>query len=96
MCVYSCELIKAHKLVMRQNFYTTDDTAFENRLVWLLSFTEVTIIQTHFDLCLNCLRADISYFLCCMQKRDVCVTPSLIVFQLPAGFPRSWEHAVIG
>ena len=42
MCVYSCELIKAHKLVMRQNFYTTDDTAFENRLVWLLSFTEVT------------------------------------------------------
>ena len=23
-------------------------------------------------------------------------TPSLIVFQRPAGFPRSWEHAVIG
>ena len=44
----------------------------------------------------NCLRADISYFLCCMRKRDVCVTPSLIVFQRPAGFPRSWEHAVIG
>ena len=38
----SCELIKAHKLVMRRNFYTTDDTAFENRLVWFLSFTEVT------------------------------------------------------
>ena len=29
-------------------------------------------------------------------KRDVCVTPSLIVLQRPAGFPRSWEHAVIG
>jgi len=43
-----------------------------------------------------CLRADISYFLCCTQKRDVCVTPSLIVFQRPAGFPRSWEHDVIG
>ena len=43
-----------------------------------------------------CLRADVSYFLCCTRKRDVCVTPSLIVFQRPAGFPRSWEHAVIG
>ena len=29
-------------------------------------------------------------------KRDVCVTPSLIVLQRPAGFPRFWEHAVIG
>ena len=43
-----------------------------------------------------CLRADVSYFLCCTRKRDVCVTPSLIVFQRPAGFPRSWEHAAIG
>ena len=32
----------------------------------------------------------------CTRKRDVCVTPSLIVFQRPAGFPRYWEHAVIG
>ena len=38
----SCELIKTCKLVMRQNFYTTDDTATENRLEWLFSFTEVT------------------------------------------------------
>ena len=45
---------------------------------------------------LFCLRADVSYFLCYTRKRDVCVTPSLIVFQRPAGFPRSWEHAVIG
>ena len=30
------------------------------------------------------------------EKRDVCVTPSLIVHQRTAGFPRSWEHAVIG
>ena len=44
----------------------------------------------------TCLRADVSYFLCCTRKRDICVTPSLIVFQRPAGFPRSWEHAVIG
>ena len=29
----------------------------------------------------NCLRADVSSFLCCTRKRDVCVTPSLIVFQ---------------
>ena len=34
-----------------------------------------------------CLRADVSYFLCCTRKRDVCVMPSLIVFQCPAGFP---------
>ena len=34
---------------------------------------------------LSCLRADVSYFLCCTGKRDVCVTPSLIVFQHPAG-----------
>ena len=33
----------------------------------------------------SCLRADVSYFLCCTRKRDVCVTPSLIVFQRPAG-----------
>ena len=33
----------------------------------------------------RCLRADVSYFLCCTGKRDVCVTPSLIVFQRPAG-----------
>ena len=33
-----------------------------------------------------CLRADVSYFLCC----------TLIVFQRPPGFPRSWEHAAIG
>ena len=32
-----------------------------------------------------CLRADVSYFLCCTRKRDVFVTPSLIVFQRPAG-----------
>ena len=42
MYMYACELIKTCKLVMRQNFYTTDDTATENRLVWLFSFTEVT------------------------------------------------------
>lgn len=39
--MYSCELIKTCKLVMRQNFYTTDDIAIKNRLVWLFSFTEV-------------------------------------------------------
>ena len=31
-----------------------------------------------------------------VAKRDVCATPSLIVFQHPAGFPRSWELAQIG
>ena len=34
---------------------------------------------------LPCLRADVSYFLCCTRKRDVCVTLSLNVFQRPAG-----------
>ena len=33
----------------------------------------------------TCLGADVSYFLCCTRKRDVCVTPSLIVFQRSAG-----------
>ena len=33
----------------------------------------------------HCLRADVSYFLCCTRKGNVCVTPSLIVFQRPAG-----------
>ena len=42
MYVYSGKLINACKLMMRQNFYTTDDTAFENRLVLLLSVTEIT------------------------------------------------------
>ena len=40
--MYSCELINAYKSVTRRDFYTTDDTAFENRLVWLLSFNEIT------------------------------------------------------
>ena len=40
---------------------------------------------TSFDYEKACLRADVSYFLCCTRKRDVCVTPSLIVFQRPAG-----------
>ena len=31
-------------------------------------------------LTVDCLRADVSYFLCWTRKRDVCVTPSLIVF----------------
>ena len=34
----------------------------------------------------TCLRADVSYFLCCTRKRDVCVTPALIVFQHPAEY----------
>ena len=53
-------------------------------------------MTVHLPLRHHCLRADVSYFLCCTRKRDVCVTPSLIVFQRPAGFPRSWKHAVIG
>ena len=31
-------------------------------------------------LTVDCLRADVSYFLCWTRKRDVCVTPSPIVF----------------
>ena len=33
----------------------------------------------------TCLRAEVSYFLCCTRYMDVCGTPSLIVFQRPAG-----------
>ena len=44
-------------------------------------------VQPHFYYCnvVCCLRTDVSYFLYCTRKRDVCVTPSLIVFQRPAG-----------
>ena len=52
--------------------------------------------ENHHRSIVDCLRANVSYFLCCTWKRDVCVTPSLIVFQRPAELPRSWEHAVIG
>ena len=33
----------------------------------------------------GCLRADVSCFLCCTRKKDVCITQSLIGFQRPAG-----------
>ena len=35
------------------------------------------------------------YFLCCIQKRDICITPSLIMFKFPK-LLKSWERAVIG
>ena len=44
--------------------------------IWLANYKEPDYI---------CLRADVSYFLCCMRNGDVYVTPSLIVFQGPAG-----------
>ena len=42
------------------------------------------------------LRADISYFLCFTRKKDVCVTPFLILFQCPAVSPEFGDHALIG
>ena len=33
----------------------------------------------------RCLRADVSYFLCCTRKRDVCLTPSLQCSSVPLG-----------
>ena len=42
------------------------------------------------------LRAEVSYFLCFTQKRDVCITVSLIVFQHPAVFQEFMESALIG
>ena len=36
------------------------------------------------DCLVSSLRADVSYFLCFTWKRDVCITPFLIVFQYPA------------
>ena len=42
--MYSCELINlAHKLVKREKFTQQNDRAFVKRLVWLLSFIEITI-----------------------------------------------------
>lgn len=38
-------------------------------------------IQNDFSCFQTCLRADVSNFLCSTRKRDVCVKPSLIVFQ---------------
>lgn len=44
MNMYSCELINlAQKLVRRENFTQQNDRAFVKRLVWLLSFIEITI-----------------------------------------------------
>ena len=44
MNMYSCELINlAHKLVKREKFTQQNDRAFVKRLVWLLSFIEITI-----------------------------------------------------
>ena len=62
---------------------------------WSQSTMFRAVHRVHFILVSLCLRADVSYFLCCTRKRNVCVMPSLIVFQRPAGFPRSWEHAAI-
>ena len=43
MNMYSCELIKlAQKLVRRENFTQQNEKAFVKRLVWLLSFIEIT------------------------------------------------------
>ena len=50
MNMYSCELINlASKLVRRENFTQQNDRAFVKRLVWLLSFIEITNTDT-FDL----------------------------------------------
>ena len=47
MNMYSCELINlTQKLVRRENFTQQNDRAFVKRLVWLLSFIEMTQIQT--------------------------------------------------
>ena len=48
--MYSCELINlASKLVRRENFTQQNDRAFVKRLVWLLSFIEITNTDS-FDL----------------------------------------------
>ena len=50
MKMYSCELINlAHKLVRRENFTQQNDRAFVKRLVWFLSFIEITNTDS-FDL----------------------------------------------
>ena len=36
------------------------------------------------------------YFLCCIQKRDICITLSLIMFKFPTKLLKSWERAMIG
>ena len=50
-----------------------------------MSLQRQHFLLSYFKTLSVCLRADVSYFLCCTRKRDVCVTPSLIVFQHPAG-----------
>ena len=48
--MYSCELINlAQKLVKRGKFTQQNDRAFVKRLVWLLSFIEITNTDS-FDL----------------------------------------------
>ena len=55
--------------------------------LWVRKKVQGYKLKTNISKELNttCLRADVSYFLCCTRKRDVCVTLSLIVFQRPAG-----------
>lgn len=49
MKMYSCVVNLAHKLVRRENFTQQNDRAFVKRLVWLLSFIEITNTDS-FDL----------------------------------------------
>ena len=62
-------------------------------------------IQNDFSCFQTCLRADLSNFLCSTRKRDVCVKPSLIVFQhtqcalfdlMLIGCYRIWSNNVCG
>ena len=55
MNMYSCELINlAQRLVKGGNFTQQNDRAFVKRLVWLLSFIEITNADS-FDLYRCCL-----------------------------------------
>ena len=46
MYIYSCELIRhTSSKVIRWNFYTADDTAFDNRFVQLLYFSLLVLLK---------------------------------------------------
>ena len=78
-------------LLMLSLFHSCSDLVLLLLLLFfsLLSFTGVLLY-------ISSLRADVYYFLCFTRKRDLCVTPFLIVFQCPAVSPEFGDRALIG
>ena len=62
----------------REEPFTVSDVDFTRALY----IREAVAEKRDYIYFFTCLRADVSYFLCCKRCMDVCVTPSLIVFSV--------------